>query len=60
MTDDARKKFLTAWQKRKKETVMHPFLGEKCEWGILPFIQAQLLSRHIREDITEYPPYLWR
>ena len=45
---------------RKKETVMHPFLGEKCEWGILTFIQAQLLSRHIREDITEYPPYLWR
>ena len=60
MTDEARKKFLAAWQKRKKETVVHPFLGEKCEWGILPFIQAQLLSRHIRGDLAEYPPYLWR
>ena len=60
MTDEARKKVLAAWQKRKKETVVHPFLGEKCEWGILPFIQAQLLSRHIRGDLAEYPPYLWR
>ncbi len=60
LTDDARKKFLAAWQKRKKETVNHPFLGEKCEWGILPFIQAQLLSRHMRGDLAEYPPYLWR
>ncbi len=60
LTDDARKKFLAAWQKRKKDTVNHPFLGEKCAWGILPFIQAQLLSRHMRGDLAEYPPYLWR
>ncbi len=60
LTDDARKKFLDAWQKRKKETVTHPFLGEKCAWGVLPLLQAKLLSRHIRGDISEYPPYLWR
>lgn len=60
LEDEARKKFLAAWQKRKKEVVMHPFLGEKCEWGVLPFVQAQLLARHIRGDLDEYPPYLWR
>lgn len=58
--DDAKKSFLTAWQKRKKEIVLHPFLNEKCEWGILPFVQAELLARHIRGDLDEYPPYLWR
>lgn len=60
LSDDARKAFLTAWQERKKEAVLHPFLGEKCSWGILPFVQAQLLARHIRGDLDAYPPYLWR
>mgnify|MGYP002522515764 FL=1 len=60
LSDDARKSFLTAWQERKRETVLHPFLGEKCSWGILPFVQAQLLARHIRGDLDAYPPYLWR
>ena len=60
LNDDARKNFLTAWQKRKKEIVTHPFLSEKCEWGVLPFVQAELLARHIRGDLDEYPPYLWR
>ena len=60
LCDDARKTFLKAWQERKKETVTHPFLGESCPWGILPFVQAQLLARHIRQDLDEYPPYLWR
>lgn len=58
--DDTRKTFLKAWQERKKDTVVHPFLGEKCPWGVLPFIQAQLLARYIRGDLDEYPPYLWR
>ena len=60
LSDDARKTFIKAWQERKKDIVVHPFLGEKCPWGILPFIQAQLLARYIRGDLDDYPPYLWR
>lgn len=60
MGDETRKTFLTAWQKRKQETIEHPFLGEKAEWGVLPFVQAQLLARYIRGDMDEYPPFLWR
>lgn len=60
LSDDARKMFLKAWQERKKDSVVHPFLGEKCAWGVLPFVQAQLLARYIRGDLDEYPPYLWR
>lgn len=60
LRDEGRRTFLAAWQERKKETVVHPFLGEKCPWGVLPFVQAQLLARYIRGDLDAYPPYLWR
>lgn len=60
LTDEGRKTFLTAWQLRKKECVMHPFLNEKIEIGLLPHAQAMLLARFLRNDIDAYPPYLVR
>lgn len=60
LTDDGRKIFLEAWQKRKQDIIMHPFLQEKIPWGLIPFVQAQLLARYIRGDIDEYPSYLWK
>lgn len=60
MTDDARKRFLSAWQKRKQETIMHPYLKEKIQWGMVSFAQAMLLSRYLRDDLDAYPPFLWK
>ena len=60
LNEDGRKVFLTHWQNRKQDIVMHPFLKEKVEWGLLPYIQALLLSRYIRGDLDEYPMLLWR
>lgn len=60
LSEDGRKVFLTHWQNRKQDIVMHPFLKEKVEWGLLPYIQALLLSRYIRGDLDEYPMLLWR
>lgn len=60
MTNDARKKFLAAWQQRKREEIKHPFLEEKIEWGLVPYVQALLLSRTIRGDLKQYPPFLWK
>jgi CRISPR-associated protein Cas1 len=60
MTAKSRKGFLAAWQQRKKETITHPFLKEKLEWGIVPHVQAMLLARTIRGDLDEYPPFLWK
>lgn len=57
MTDDARKTLLTAWQKRKKDIITHPFLGEKIPLGLLPFAQAMLLARYIRGDLENYPTF---
>lgn len=60
MTDEARKSFLSQWQKKKQDIIKHPFLGEKVEWGMVPYVQAMMLARHLRGDIDEYPPFLWK
>ena len=60
MDDETRKAVLSAWQERKQETLTHPFLSEKIQWGLVPHAQAMLLARHIRGDLDEYPPFLWK
>lgn len=57
---EGRKVFFNAWQTRKKEKITHPFLKEKMEWGLVPYVQALLLARTIRGDLDEYPPFLWK
>ncbi len=59
LSDDARKLVLTAWQERKKEERLHPFLQEKAPFGLVPYLQAQMLARHLRGDIDAYPPWFW-
>lgn len=60
MDDETRKTVLVAYQKRKQEEIEHPFLQERIPVGMLMLAQAQLLSRHLRGDLDEYPPFLWR
>lgn len=60
MTDIGRRKFLKHWQERKQETLTHPFLEEKIPWGLVPYIQALLLTRYLRGDMDAYPPFLWK
>ena len=60
MKEEARKRFLKAWQERKREEIKHPYLEEKLPWGLVPYVQALLLARYIREDLDAYPPFLWK
>lgn len=60
LNDKGRKLFFSAWQSRKKETLKHPYLNEKLEWGLVPYAQALLLARTIRGDLKEYPPFFWK
>ena len=60
MNDDLRKKVLVEWQNKKKEVITHPFLKEKVEWGMLPYVQAMLLARYLRGDLDGYPVFLWK
>ena len=60
MDDATRKAVLVAYQNRKKEQVVHPFLGEKVSVGLLVHLQARLLARHLRGDLDAYPPFIWK
>lgn len=60
MDDDLRKKVLAEWQNKKKETITHPYLKEKVEWGMVPYVQAMLLARYLRGDLDGYPVFLWK
>lgn len=60
LTDEGRKKFFKNWQEKKHEQIQHPFLGEKITWGLVPYAQALLLSRYLRDDLDGYPPFLWK
>lgn len=57
-TDAALRKALDAWQKEKQKEIVHPYLQEKIQVGLLPFIQAQLCARFIRGQLDDYPAYL--
>ncbi|MBD5299482.1 MAG: type I-C CRISPR-associated endonuclease Cas1 [Bacteroides sp.] len=60
LTESGMKKFLTAWQARKKTEFQHPFINEKISIGLLPHVQALLLARFIRGDIDNYPVFLMK
>lgn len=60
MDEATRKALVAAYQKRKQETITHPFLNEKMTLGLVPHIQARLLARHLRGDSDAYPPFSWK
>lgn len=60
LNDAGRRSFLKHWQERKREQLTHPYLQEKLPWGLIPYIQALLLARCLRDDLDAYPPFLWK
>jgi len=60
MNDDTRKTLLVAYQERKQEEIVHPFLDEKVTIGLLFHVQALLLTRYLRGDLDGYPPFIWK
>lgn len=59
MDDETRKKVLVAWQDRKKDEIVHPYLKERIPFGLIPHVQALLLARYLRGDLDAYPPFFW-
>ena len=60
LNDNGRRVFFKAWKSRRDEVLTHPFLKEKIQWGLVPYIQSLLLARYIRGDLENYPPFLWK
>lgn len=59
MDEDTKKEVLTMWQERKKEPIVHPYLKERIDFGLIPYVQALLLARYLRGDLDAYPPFFW-
>lgn len=60
LKEASRKTVLVAWQERKQDEIVHPFLDEKMTLGLLPHLQARLLARYLRGDLDAYPAFLAR
>jgi CRISP-associated protein Cas1 len=60
LLDEPRKQVVIAYQKRKQESITHPYLNEKVSVGILIHLQARLLSRVLRGELADYPPFIWK
>jgi len=60
LTPDGRRAVIAAYHDRCGQEVKHPLLGQSALLSQFPFIQARLLSRHIRGDLAAYPPCVLR
>ena len=60
MNEDSRKELIAAWQTRKQEEILHPYLNERIKIGLLPYVQSLLLARCLRGDLELYPPFIYR
>ena len=55
---DARKAVVVAYQERKRDELSHPLLAQPMALGLVPFVQARLLARAIRDDSAPYIPFI--
>ena len=58
LNDDGRRKVITRWQEKKRKDILHPYLQQKIPFGLLPYVQSNLLAKYVRGDIETYPPFL--
>ena len=58
LSDEGRKKVLTKWQEKKRTDYQHPYLKQKIQFGLIPYVQSNLLAKYVRGDIEEYPCFL--
>jgi CRISPR-associated protein Cas1 len=60
LNETGRRILLTAYEERKQVEVEHRALKRKVPLGLVPYIQARLLARHLRGDLKHYPPFVYR
>lgn len=60
LNDDGRKKLLSHWQEKKRSDLEHPYLKQKIPFGLLPYVQSNLMAKYVRGEINEYPCFINR
>lgn len=58
LSDDGRASLIKAWEDHKEMEVQHRILGQRVGRWALPSVQATLLARHLRGDLSAYPPFV--
>lgn len=58
LNKEGRTKVLKHWQEKKRSDLVHPYLKQKIPFGLLPYVQSNLLAKYIRGDIEEYPTFI--
>jgi CRISPR-associated protein Cas1 len=60
MSEKTRKTVVEAFQRRKQDELLHPFLRERVSLGLVVHLQARLLGRLLRSELDSYPAFVWR
>jgi CRISPR-associated protein Cas1 len=60
LNEEGRRLLLVAYQERKAVEIEHRVLKERVPWGLVPQVQARLLARHLRGDLKEYLPFVYK
>ena len=60
LSESVRKRLVGAYQERKQESRLHPYLQSEEPIGRFPALQAKILARVIRGDIAHYVPVLFK
>lgn len=58
LSDPGRRKLLKFYDEHRQADVVHPLLERAVPVALLPSIQATLMARHLRGDLSAYPPYV--
>ena len=58
LNSEGKKKFITKWQEKKRTAIYHPVLKQNIPFGLLPYVQSNLLAKYIRGETEEYIPLL--
>lgn len=58
LTEEGRKVVLGAWSELLEREVVHTALKEKLAYGLVFQVQATILARFIRGDVSVYLPYV--
>ena len=60
MTPEARKKFLSAYERRMDTLITHPLFGYKISYRRVLEVQCRLLGRTLSGELKEYPAFRTR
>jgi CRISPR-associated protein Cas1 len=60
LKDGALKKFLRAYEEKKRSVIKHPTFGYKCTYMRCFELQARTLAKVLLGEVEEYVPFLIR